>query len=100
MHSRPALIRRAILLSILSIAFSGAVGLIAATVPLTTGSLALLGFGVDAVIDSIASVALVWRFLDEGRRPHRAERVERLAEGAVGVALLLLSAYLAVGAIR
>jgi divalent metal cation (Fe/Co/Zn/Cd) transporter len=67
---------------------------------LASGSLSLLGFGVDAAIDSIASIALVWRFMIEARQPHRAERVETLAEAAVGVALLLLAAYLGVSALR
>jgi divalent metal cation (Fe/Co/Zn/Cd) transporter len=100
MPDRGALLRRAILLSILSIVISAAVGSTAVVVALTSGSLALLGFGVDAAIDSIASVALVWRFRIEGREPHRAERVETIAESIVGGVLILLGAYLAISAIR
>jgi divalent metal cation (Fe/Co/Zn/Cd) transporter len=88
------------LLSILSIVISAAVGFTGVVVALTSGSLALLGFGVDAAIDSMASVALVWRFRIEGREPHRAERVEKIAESIVGAVLIVLSAYLAISAIR
>ena len=67
---------------------------------LTSGSLTLLGFGVGAVIDSVASAALIWRFTVESRAPERAERVEHLAERIVGLALIALALYLAFGSIR
>lgn len=54
----------------------------------TSGSSSLLGFGFDAAIDAVASVTLVWRFAIEARQPHRRERVERIAETAIGAVLL------------
>ena len=66
---------------------------------LTTQSLSLLGFGADAVIDSAASVVLVWRFRTEVRQPHRADRIEQIAERIVGGVLLLLAGYLAISAV-
>ena len=100
MESRPALLRRALWLSVLSIAWNGIAGSIAVAVALGSGSLSLLGFGADAVIDSVASVALIWRFLVEARQPVRAARVERLAERVVGIALIALALYLVVGSVR
>ena len=70
-------------------------GTAAVLVGLTTESLSLLGFGADAVIDSAASVVLVWRFRTEVRQPHRADRIEEVAERIVGGVLLVLAAYLA-----
>ena len=90
MASREDLLRRAIWLSAISIAFSGIVGGIAVVVAFSTHQLSLVGFGIDAVIDSVASIALVWRFHDERRNPHSAELVERAAEVIVGGALLAL----------
>lgn len=87
-------------LSLLTIALNGLFGGTAIAVGLDTQSLALLGFGLDAGIDSAASVVLVWRFRAEVREPHRAERIERLAEIAVGFVLVVLAVYLAVGAIN
>lgn len=87
MNDRPADSRHALHLSALSIAWSGVAGSIAVVAALVSGSLSLLGFGADAVIDSVASVVLVWRFRVEARSPHRAERVERAAERIVGLAL-------------
>ena len=95
---RPALLRRALVLSTLSILISGLVGGLAVAVALSNDSLSLLGFGFDAAIDSAASIALVWRFRIETRQPDRAHRVETIAEAVVGGALLVLAAYVAFNA--
>jgi len=100
MNDRPTDLRHALRLSALSIMWSGVVGSIAVYVALASGSLSLLGFGADAVIDAVASVVLVWRFMVEARRPHRADRVEQAAERVVGLALIALAMYLALGALR
>ncbi|HET8784942.1 MAG TPA: cation transporter [Candidatus Limnocylindrales bacterium] len=96
---RSRLLSRALTLSVISIALSGVLGGVAVVVGVATGSLSLLGFGLDAAIDSVASIVLVWRFRAETREPHRAERVERLAELAVGGVLVVLAVYLAVAAL-
>ena len=100
MDSRATDLRHALRLSVFSIVWSGVAGSIAVYAALVSGSLSLLGFGADAVIDSIASIVLVWRFSVEARQPHRAERVETAAERVVGLALIALALYLAVGAVR
>jgi divalent metal cation (Fe/Co/Zn/Cd) transporter len=97
---RPSLLRRALALSIVSIALNGVLGGIAVVVGLATESVSLLGFGLDAAIDSIASIVLVWRFRTEVREPHRADRIERIAERAVGFVLLGVAVYLAVTALN
>jgi divalent metal cation (Fe/Co/Zn/Cd) transporter len=98
--TRDQLLRRALGLSIASIVISGITGGIAVVVALASGSLSLLGFGFDAAIDSAASMALVWRFNLEAREPHRAERVESIAETLVGAVLLILAVYLGTSAVR
>src|SRR6476620_6529096 len=94
-HRRPMdrehLLKRAVLLSVASIGISALVGTAAVVVALATESLSLLGFGADAVIDSAASVVLVWRFRTEVREPHRADRIEEVAERLVGGVLLILA---------
>jgi divalent metal cation (Fe/Co/Zn/Cd) transporter len=100
MNARVADLRSALMLSALSILLSGVAGSVAVYAALASGSLSLLGFGADAVIDSVASVVLIWRFLMESRVPASAVRVERFAERAVGLALIVLALYLAVGALR
>ena len=100
MAARSTHLRRALALSALSIAWSGVVGSIAINAALASGSLSLLGFGADAVIDAGASMALVWRFAVETRRPDRARRVEHAAERMVGVALVVLAVYLVASSVR
>jgi divalent metal cation (Fe/Co/Zn/Cd) transporter len=68
-------------------------------IALSTNRLSLLGFGVDAVIDAAASVALIWRFRIESSQPERASAVEIVAERVVGLALVVLGVYLAYGAV-
>jgi divalent metal cation (Fe/Co/Zn/Cd) transporter len=98
--TRTTQLRRALMLSGLSIAWSGVAGSFAIYAAVVSGSLSLLGFGVDAVIDAVASGALIWRFTAESRRPEHAHRFERTAERAVGLALIALALYLAVGSLR
>lgn len=88
----------ALRLSVLSIFISAIVGTSATLVGFATGALSLLGFGLDAAIDSAASIALVWRFRTEVREPHRADRIEQVAEAIIGGVLLVLAAYLAISA--
>jgi divalent metal cation (Fe/Co/Zn/Cd) transporter len=92
-------LRRAIELSALSIALSGLFGAAAVIVAIATGRLSLLGFGFDAVMDSIASCVLIWRFRIEHSAPGRARSVERAAEIVVGVVLVVLAVVLAAGAV-
>jgi divalent metal cation (Fe/Co/Zn/Cd) transporter len=92
--SRHADLRRAIVLSVVSVAWNGVAGGSAVGLALSTGSLSLLGFGFDAAVDSIASIALIWRFLAERDQPHRADRVEHVAAAVVGAVLAILGVYL------
>ena len=100
MHTRDRLLRRAIALSVLSIVIGAAMGVTGVVAALASGSLSLLGFGFDAAVDSAASVALVWRFAIEARQPHRAERVEKIAEAVLGVVLVVVAIYLGASAVR
>jgi divalent metal cation (Fe/Co/Zn/Cd) transporter len=43
---------------------------------------------------------LVWRFRIERQHPHRAARVEHIAERVIGVVFLLLALYLAISAVQ
>ena len=52
------------------------------------------------MVDSAASIALIWRFVAETRQPVRATRVDRSAEAVVGLALVVLSVYLTFASIR
>lgn len=96
---RARMLRRAFYLSLISVALSGTLGIIAVITGLASGSLSLIGFGFDAAIDGAASIALAWRFASEARHPHRSDSLERTAEIVVGMVLLVLAAYLGFNAV-
>ena len=100
MNSGATDLKRALRLSVLSIVWSGVAGPSPSIRPWSAAACRCWVFGVDAVIDSVASIVLVWRFSVEARQPHRAERVEAAAERVVGLALIALALYLAFAAVR
>jgi divalent metal cation (Fe/Co/Zn/Cd) transporter len=87
-------------ISALSLALGLAVGATALALAVTTGSLVLAAFGFESLVDAGASGLLIWRFRVERREPHRADVVERGAERALGVVLLVVSVYLAAASVR
>ena len=76
------------------------VGIAAIGVGTADRSLALVGFGLNSLVDGSASAVLVWRFSLEGRSADRANRVEHVALRLVGAALLSAATYVAVQAVR
>jgi cation diffusion facilitator family transporter len=67
------------------------------------GSIALIGLGIDSFVKMVSGVVLIWRLSAEaqGRLDEEAtERVERRAERLVGLAFLMLAAYVAFEAVR
>lgn len=61
----------------------------------SAGSLALIGFGTDSIIEIFASVVVVWHLRGEAHR-HRTRRALRM----VAVAFVLLAVSLSVAAVR
>jgi divalent metal cation (Fe/Co/Zn/Cd) transporter len=90
----------AIRLSLATIAWNVASGTAALVAAFGLGSISLAGLGFNAVLDSVASAVLVWRFTVETREPHRAERIEHVARLFVGWTLVSVAIYLAEEAVR
>ncbi len=60
------------------------------------GSIALVGFGLDSVIETSSGAALLWRLSHANERSaERRERAERIALRIVGMSFLALAAYVA-----
>jgi divalent metal cation (Fe/Co/Zn/Cd) transporter len=96
----PAL-RRAARLCALTVGGNTIVGGAAVVTAISTGSLSLIGFGINAVVDSSASAVLVWRFrAEEAGHAERAERAEQLALRIAGAAFLMIALYLFIQAVR
>jgi divalent metal cation (Fe/Co/Zn/Cd) transporter len=58
------------------------------------GSVALVGFGLDSLIEVTSGAALLWR-LQQDKNPLRREAAERFSLRIVGSCFLMLSAYIA-----
>jgi divalent metal cation (Fe/Co/Zn/Cd) transporter len=97
---RRHLVRTALRLSYLTIAWNLAAGGSALALALLTGSLSLGGFALSTLIDMGASIALVWRFTMEARDASAAERLERRAEALIGAAMFAAALFLAVESVR
>lgn len=98
--NRPALVQRAILLSLLSVICGLGLGAWSITAGLLAGSLGVLGLGLDLLADVTGSVSLIWRFRRERSDPEAAERAEARASIVVAVSLLITAAVLTVASVQ
>jgi divalent metal cation (Fe/Co/Zn/Cd) transporter len=92
---RARLGRRARLLAGASLTYNVAEAVVAITAGLAAGSIALIGFGLDSVIEVSSAAIILWQFA------HRLpESRERQAQRLMAVAFGLLAAYVAVESVR
>jgi divalent metal cation (Fe/Co/Zn/Cd) transporter len=94
---RARLIRRATMLSWLSLAYITAEGAIAITAAILSSSVALLGFGLDSAIEGLASMIVIWRFTGTRRL---SEHAEQRAQRLVAITFFLLAPYITQDAVR
>ena len=94
---RPRLVRRARLLAGLGVGWHVIEAVIAVAAGLAAGSIALVGFGADSVVESVAGLILIWRFAGDRAG---SEHAERRAQRLIGAAFFLIAAYVAVEATR
>ena len=93
--SRPALVRRGLALNWLTIGYNVVEAVVAIGAGVVSGSVALLGFGLDSVIEVTASGAAQWRLradLDPVRRAH----AERITLRIIGWSFLVLATYVVI----
>jgi divalent metal cation (Fe/Co/Zn/Cd) transporter len=86
----PGLLRRGILLEGLTLAWNVVGVVVLAVAAIAARSVALAGFGLDSLIEIGASTVVIWELTRQGRGRERA------ALRTIGVAFLLLAAYIAV----
>ena len=97
---RRALVRSALNVSYFTVVWNGVVGISALAAAIVSGSTALAAFALNALVDSSASVVLIWRFRKERQDPEAAERLERRAQTWIVVAMLASAAYVGTQAVR
>ena len=92
--TRVALVRRGLWLNYATLSYNIVEGGVSILVGLLAGSVALVGFGFDSVIEVVASVAAQWRLRADLASEQR-ERVEQTSHRVVGWCFLALGAYVA-----
>ena len=96
---RNVLVARGQRLEYLTLAWNGFEATVALASGLLAGSVALIGFGLDSVIETASAGILLWRFRADADAQRR-EHAERTAHRLVGVCFVLLAAYVAVESVR
>jgi len=92
--NRQELVRRGQRLEYFTIGYNSLEGLVSIIAGAIAGSVSLIGFGLDSIIEVTSGAALLWRLhhdLDHSRR----EQVERTTLRIVGGCFVVLAAYIA-----
>jgi len=96
---RVRMARRGRVLAWTTLVYNALEGVIATTAGWLAGSTALVGFGVDSVIEVSASLAALWRLRSDADH-HARERAERIAARIIGLSFAALAAYVAIEAVE
>jgi divalent metal cation (Fe/Co/Zn/Cd) transporter len=93
MIERKDQIQRGRRLEYFTIAYNSLEGLVSIIAGLIAGSVSLIGFGIDSVIEMISGAALIWRF-GHDLNPERRESAERVTLRIVGSCFIALAIYI------
>ncbi len=88
---------RARLLAWLGVGWHGVEATIAIAAGAVAGSIALVGFGADSLVESVAGLVLLWRFA--GVRAG-SDSAERRAQRLIGASFYVVAVYVGVEAVR
>jgi len=91
---RAAHVRHGVKLEWFTIGYNSLEAIVALAAGMLSGSVALVGFGLDSVIEVTSGLALLWR-LRADHDPAARERNERIALKMVGACFLALAVYVA-----
>ncbi len=94
---RAQLVTRARQLAWLGISWHVLEATIAIAAGVAASSIALVGFGADSLVETIAGLIVIWRFAETRQD---SERAERRAQRLIGASFLLIATYVAVEAIQ
>jgi hypothetical protein len=97
---RQILIREAFRLEWFTISWMAIEAVVAIAAGVAAGSLVLIAFGLDSVIELISAGVLMWRLLVELRRGQKfSDRAEHIASRIGGALLFLLAIYITAAAV-
>ena len=88
------MVRRGRLLEYFTIGWNLLEAVVAIGSGIIAGSIALVGFGVDSLIESLSGSILLWRLADD------SDAREKIAVRLVGGSFMILAAYVAFDAVK
>ncbi len=95
------LYRRGLLLEYLTVGYNVVEAVAAIVFGGLAGSIALIGFGLDSIVESLSGVVLIWRLRQHGSLSEvEEEKRERKAIRFVAVTFFVLGIYVAVESVR
>jgi len=96
---RPAAVQRAVALNRLTLGYNAVESVVALAAGVVAGSISLVGFGLDSVVEVSASLVLMWRLAAE-RRDGCTQDADTRATKAIAVSFAALAAYVGIEALR
>jgi divalent metal cation (Fe/Co/Zn/Cd) transporter len=97
--ARTVLVKRGRNLEYFTIIYNSLEGLIAIVAGLTAGSIALVGFGFDSLIEVTSGTVLLWRLYADVNEARR-EQIEAISLRIVGVCFVVLAGYVSYDSIK
>jgi divalent metal cation (Fe/Co/Zn/Cd) transporter len=91
--ARKRSLRRGLLLEYFTVGWNLLEAVVGLAAGFVAGSVALVGFALDSIVEASSGSVLIWRLRSEDRGTRTAEEAERKAIRLVGVAFLALAAY-------
>ena len=92
---KSSLQKKALLLSYFTVGYNVLEGAVSLFAGYLSGSIALVGFGLDSFVESLSGGVMIWRFArHEDLTPAEEERIERRAIRIVGCTFFILGAYI------
>lgn len=94
---REKLVKRAKLLAWIGLGWHGIEATVAIGAGILAGSIALVGFGADSLIEAVAGFVLLWRF---AATRAASDEAEHRAQKLISVSFYVIAAYVGVEAVR
>jgi divalent metal cation (Fe/Co/Zn/Cd) transporter len=100
--SSPDLIRRALRLSWFTVGYNLAEAVLSLLFGAAAGSIALVGFGLDSVVESLSASVMIWRLRHYGRglEEPRQQRLEGRAYRVISATFLVLGTWVFIESMR
>ena len=86
--------RKALLLSYFTVGYNVVEGVVSIGAGALTGSIALIGFGLDSFVESLSGGVMIWRFRKHGKlSEEEEENIESKATKLIGYTFFILAIY-------